>query len=117
MKDRKNDDDLGLQQALDLPPEVAARVVTQALAAPPRPSRPPARRWASYATALLLSLAVTCYLARGPLRPAPPRASITNVGGVVIAVTPEGEGRLLRAAETPAATSGTSLIVIHGDRP
>lgn len=113
----KNEDDLGLQRALDLSPEVSARVAAKALAGPPRLSRPLALRWAPYATALVLALAVTCHLARGPVRPAPPRASITNVGGVVIAVTPQGEGRLLRSAETPTETSGTSLIVIHGDRP
>jgi hypothetical protein len=122
MKTLEEEPDEGLKRALDLPPDVAARVVRAALGpplgalGPSRPALPPLRRWLPLAAALVLSLAVTCYLARGPLRPAPRRASITNVGDVLIATTPDG-GRLLRSAGAQPEPSGTTLIVIHGDRP
>jgi hypothetical protein len=107
--------DKGLKHALDLPPEAVARVARAALGES-RPSLPPLQRWLPLATVLALSLAVTCYLARGPVRPAPRRASITNVGEVLIATTPGGS-RLLRSEGAQPEPSGTTLIVIHGDRP
>jgi hypothetical protein len=116
MKTLDEKSDPGLKRALDLPPEVAARVVRKALAAPgaSRPPVLPRHRWLPLATALVLSLAVTCYLARGPVRPAPRRASITNVGDVVIATTPDGEGRLLRSEGAQPEPSGITLIIRHG---
>ncbi|HZF11066.1 MAG TPA: hypothetical protein VFE33_19930 [Thermoanaerobaculia bacterium] len=113
--------DESLRHALDLPPETAARVIRGALGAAPQPARPPARRglprWLPVAAALVLSLVLVLFLAREPAPPAPRRASITNVGDIVIATTPEGEGRLLRSAGSEPTPSGSTLIIRRGGTP
>jgi hypothetical protein len=104
-----------LKRSLDFPPDVATRVARDALRASGPSGRPgPARkRWLPAAAALALGLAAGFYLARNPVRPAPRRPSITNVGTVLIATNPQGKGRLLRSAGAPAP-SGTLWIVRHG---
>ena len=109
--------DESLRRALDPPPGTAARVTRGALGAGPRPTRPPAWHWLPVTAALVLSIAVAFFLAREPERPAPLRAAITNVGDIVIATTPEGEGRLLRSAGSEPAPSGSTLIIRHGGTP
>ncbi len=104
-----------LKRALDFPPDAAARVARGALRASGSSGRPgPAgKRWLPLAAALVLGLAAGLYLARNPVRPAPRRPSITNVGAVLISTNPQGEGRLLRSAGAPEP-SGTLWIVRHG---
>jgi hypothetical protein len=106
--------DEDLRRALDLPAEAAARVVRGALRPAPRPARPGAWRWLPLTAALVLSLAVALCWVRLAERPAPRRASITNVGDVVIVTTPGGEGRLLRSEGAEPAPSGITLIVHRG---
>ena len=104
-----------LNRSLDFSGDVAARVARGALREP-GPSRLPAspgKRWLPLAAALVLCLAAGLFLARHPVRPAPRRPSITNIGGVLLATNSQGEGRLLRSADAPVP-SGTLWIVRHG---
>jgi hypothetical protein len=104
-----------LQRSLDFPPDAAARVARGALQAsgPSVRFRPARKRWLPLAAVLGLGLAGGLYLLRSPVRPAPRRPSITNIGVVLIATNPQGEGRLLHSAGAPEP-SGTTWIVRHG---
>jgi hypothetical protein len=119
-----------LRRALDSPPEVAARVARAALRAAPATGLGTDRRWRPVAAVLafLLLLAAGLYRVRVAPRPASRRPSITNVGDVVIAIKPAGEGgMILRSAVSPAApaslsspsasASSTTLIVRYGGTP
>ncbi|HTQ78736.1 MAG TPA: hypothetical protein VMM92_01985 [Thermoanaerobaculia bacterium] len=112
--------DRELAHLLEAPPEAVARVVRAAREEAfrvPAAGRP-TWRWAKIAAVLALGLAAGFYAARLPEgRSAPRRPEITNVGEVIIAIDPEGGGRLLRSAGAAPPPPGSTLIVRYGGTP
>jgi hypothetical protein len=103
-----------LREALTPPPDQIDRIVRRALAEPDR--RSPLRRLVPAASLLALLIAAAAFFFVQIPRPQPSAAvvSIVNLGGVVIASSPE-EARPLILSGTGETDPPGIILIRHGD--